>query len=258
MVLGVTGTMMTCTFDGVALVTGGAQGIGEAIGRGLAAQGATVALVDIDLDLAESVAADIRHAGGDATAHFVDLADRDSVNSMVETVLQRHGNIHALINNGGLDAQPGLASDIDATHWNTLIDTDLSGQWWCTQAVLPNMKARGYGRIIFMSSSSIYIGGRTISPAYLAAKAGLVGLTVGLASQLEESGILVNCLMPGPTGNTSTPMDPEDVPVYLAEHPLGFGGTQPLVDSVRYLLDSTGDWVSGAIHNVSGGRLRGR
>lgn len=246
------------TFERVALVTGGAQGIGEAIARSLANRGATVALADIDFEKVTAVTESIAEGGGKAQAYHVDVADQRAVAELVGAVTRDHGSIDALVNNGGLDAQPGRALEIDDAHWNRLIDIDLTGQWWCTQAVLPGMVERRFGRIVYVSSSSVYIGGQNISPAYCAAKSGLIGLTVALATQVEQHNVLVNCLMPGPTGNTGTPMDPSDVPAYLVNHPLGFGGPQPLVDATHYLLDSSGDWVSGAILNVSGGRLRGR
>lgn len=246
------------TFERVALVTGAAQGIGKAIAESLALRGATVALADIDFDKVSQVSESIGNDGGKARAYHVDVADQATVADLVDAVTRDFGSVDALVNNGGLDAQPGRALEIDGPHWNRLIDIDLTGQWWCTQAVLPGMVEREYGRIIYVSSSSVYIGGQNISPAYCAAKSGLIGLTVALATQMEQHNILVNCLMPGPTGNTGTPMDPSDVPAYLQNHPLGFGGPQPLVDATHYLLDSSGDWVSGAILNVSGGRLRGR
>jgi NAD(P)-dependent dehydrogenase (short-subunit alcohol dehydrogenase family) len=246
------------TFERVALVTGAGQGIGKAIAESLAMRGATVALADIDFENVSRVSESIVNDGGKARAYHVDVADQPTVAELVDAVTRDFGSIDALVNNGGLDAQPGRALEIDGAHWNRLIDIDLTGQWWCTQAVLPGMVEREYGRIVYVSSSSVYIGGQNISPAYCAAKAGLIGLTVALATQMEQHNILVNCLMPGPTGNTGTPMDPSDVPAYLRSHPLGFGGPQPLVDATQYLLDSSGDWVSGAILNVSGGRLRGR
>ena len=246
------------TFERVALVTGAAQGIGESIARSLAARGATVALADIDHEKVSAVAESITDDGGKARAYHVDVADRATVDDLVGAVTRDFGSIDALVNNGGLDAQPGRALEIDDAHWSRLIDIDLTGQWWCSQAVLPGMVERQFGRIVYVSSSSVYIGGPNISPAYCAAKSGLIGLTVALATQVEQHNVLVNCLMPGPTGNTGTPMDPSDVPAYLENHPLGFGGPQPLVDAAHYLLDSSGDWVSGAILNISGGRLRGR
>jgi 3-oxoacyl-[acyl-carrier protein] reductase len=243
---------------GVVIVTGAASGIGETIANTLAAEGATVVAADIDGAGAERVAGSLQSAGHRALAVTVDVARLASAEAMALAVRDEFGRIDALVNNGGLDAQYGHASEIDEDHWRRLIDIDLSGQWWCTKAVLPAMITQRAGRVVFISSSSVFVGGEDVSPAYCAAKAGLIGLTVGLSSQLESHGILVNCLMPGPTGTTGTPMKDEHVGPYLAAHPLGFGGPQPAADAVSYLLGRSGDWVSGAVLNVSGGRLRGR
>lgn len=244
-------------FKGVAIVTGAAQGIGEAIARSLAASGASVVVADIQADKAVDVAASMSRDGYTAVGHHVDVADTASAEHLVEETISTFGRVDALVNNGALDAQPGEPWEVEDEQFRRLIDIDLSGQWWCTKAVLPTMMRQRSGRIVMVSSSSIYIGGHGLSVGYRAAKSGLVGLTVGLSSQLEAHGILVNCLVPGATGSTGTPMEPADVPVFLDNHPLGFGGTQPMVDAVEYLLGSSGDWVSGSIMNVTGGRVRG-
>jgi NAD(P)-dependent dehydrogenase (short-subunit alcohol dehydrogenase family) len=244
-------------YDGVVIVTGGAQGIGEQTARDLAALGAQVAVADIQFDKAREVADSITSTGGQASAYHVDVSERESATRLAEDVSATYGRVDALVNNGGIDAQGG-GWWIDDDHWDTMVGTDLSGQWWCTKAVLPTMIEQKSGRIVYVSSSSVYVGGTDISVAYCAAKAGLIGLTVALSSQLEQHGVLVNCLMPGPTGDTGTPMNADEVPEYLERHPLGFGGAQPISDAVAYLLLPSGKWTSGSILNVSGGRLRGR
>lgn len=246
------------SFGGVAIVTGAAQGIGEAIARSLAASGASVMVADIQDGRAHEVAASICNDGYAAVGHHVDVADANSAEHLVKATISAFGRVDALVNNGALDAQPGEPWEVEDEQFRRLIDIDLSGQWWCTKAVLPTMMAQQAGRIVMVSSSSIFVGGHGLSVGYRAAKSGLVGLTVSLSSQMEKHGILVNCLVPGATGSTGTPMDPKDVPAFLDDHPLGFGGTQPMVDAVEYLLGSSGDWVSGTIMNVTGGRVRGR
>jgi 3-oxoacyl-[acyl-carrier protein] reductase len=101
------------------------------------------------------------------------------------------------------------------------------------------------------------MGDLVTSPAYAAAKAGLIGLTVSLSAQLEGDGILVNAITPGPTGDTGRPMAPERRRDYDAAHPLGTGGAQPIADGVRHLLGPGGAWTSGSVLNISGGQLRG-
>ena len=243
--------------DTVAIVTGAAQGIGERIARTLAAAGATLLLADIQETKVASVSASIRQEGARIESVPVDIAEPKLTDAMVSAALRHFGRVDALVNNASIDAPPGLAWEIDEAHWRKLIDVDLSGPWWCIKSVLPHMMERRAGRIVTISSITARVGSPRYSPAYAAAKAGLIGLTVGLSVQLEQFGILVNGITPGTIGTTGTPMTEEEQTAYLATYPLGFGGPQPVADAVRYLLSPSGNWMSGAILNVSGGRWRG-
>jgi NAD(P)-dependent dehydrogenase (short-subunit alcohol dehydrogenase family) len=243
--------------DQVVIVTGSAQGIGERIARTLAERGARLLLADIQAERIEAVAADLRANGVEAYAQYVDVSDPDLSAAMAQAAMTRFGRIDALVNDGAIDALPGLAWEIDRDHWRRFVDTDLSGQWWNTQAVLPHMIERRSGRIIFISSIVARMGSPIYSPAYSAAKAGLLGLTIALAVQLEQYGILVNAITPGAIGTTGTPMQDDEKRDYLAAYPLGLGGPQPVADAVAYLLEPSGDWISGAVLNVTGGGLRG-
>ena len=240
----------------VAIVTGAAGGLGACIAERLAFEGAAVVLADIDLAAAERVAAELTAAGLKAYARYVDVADEGSARSMAADTLAELGRIDILINNAAIDAPPGLPWSIDADHWRRVIDVDLTGQWWCTSAVIDHMIARGSGRIVFISSVSARVGKPGLSVAYNSAKAGLLGLTVGLAANLEGHGIRVNAVAPGPTG-TGRPMSEADRTAYAATFPLGLGGAKPVADACAYLVCSSGDWVSGSVLNVSGGFWRG-
>lgn len=243
--------------DTVAIVTGAAQGIGECIARTLAADGATLLLADIQEAKVAGVAASLRQDGARVESVPVDIAEPKLTNAMVSAALRHFGRVDALVNDASIDAPPGLAWEIDEAHWRKLIDVDLSGSWWCIKSVLPHMMERGAGRIVTISSITARSGSPRYSPAYVAAKAGLIGLIVGLSVQLEQFGILVNGITPGTIGTTGTPMTEEERAAYLATYPLGFGGPQPVADAVRFLLRPSGNWMSGAIMNVSGGRWRG-
>jgi len=248
---------MNGELDGkVALITGAAQGIGRCIAEFFAADGAAVMLADIQGEKAGEVAAGLVAEGHNAEAVQTDVSSVASVAGMVERTLSQFGRVDILVNVAGIDAPPGSAWEIDEDHWREVIDVDLTGQWWCARAVLPHMMERGSGRIIFISSGSARMGDLDISVAYNAAKAGLVGLTVGLSVQVESSGILVNAVAPGSTG-TGRPIDPEKLATFTDELPLGVGGPEPVAHACLFLARSSGDWVSGAVMNVSGGWVRG-
>ncbi len=242
--------------DTVAVVTGGAQGIGECIAARFAREGARVLVGDIQETKAGRVASALRDEGLDVESAPLDIREPDSAVSLMARAVERWGRIDVLVNNAGLDAPPGPAWEIGEEEWRDVIETDLSGPWWCTRAVLPHMMAGRHGRVIFISSGSARIGAAEISVAYNAAKAGLVGLTVGLAVHLEPYGILVNAVAPGPTG-TGMPMTPEERTTHERDFPLGIVGPEPVAQACLYLAAESGDWVSGSVLNVSGGWWRG-
>lgn len=243
--------------DKIVIVTGAARGIGRCIAEAAAAEGAKVIVADILEHEAEALAREIRAGGGHAMHQHVDIRDAAHAARMADAVLGRFGRIDALVNNAGLDAPHGSAAEIDEAHWREVLDIDLNGAWWCTRAVIPAMIERRAGRIVFISSLAARIGAPQLSPAYATAKAGLIGLTVSLSSQLESRGILVNAITPGPTGNTGRPYSEQGRQAYLDAHPLGFGGAEPIAHGVLYLLGPGGDWMSGSVLNISGGHFRG-
>jgi NAD(P)-dependent dehydrogenase (short-subunit alcohol dehydrogenase family) len=240
----------------VAVVTGGAQGIGACIATRFAREGAKVLIGDIQDGKAANVAAGLRGEGLAAESTYLDIRDPESAAALTATAVERWDHVDVLVNNAGLDAPPGEPWKLGEQEWRDVVDTDLSGPWWCTRAVLPHMMARRRGRIVFISSGSARIGDPEISVAYNAAKAGLVGLTVGLAVHLEPYGILVNAVAPGPTG-TGMPMTPEELKAHERAFPLGIVGPEPVARACVYLAGPGGDWVSGSVLNVSGGWWRG-
>jgi NAD(P)-dependent dehydrogenase (short-subunit alcohol dehydrogenase family) len=240
----------------VAIVTGAAQGIGESIATFLAMAGASVFLADLQEERVGRVAERLRGAGHQASSCHVDISDPSSASAMVTSCIDEFGTVDVLVNNAGIDAPPGAAWDIPPDHWRRLIDTNLSGAWWCTAAVLRPMMQQRSGRIVFISSGSARIGDPGISVAYNASKAGLIGLTIALSVHLEPFGILVNAIAPGYTG-TGEPMTSEERAAYDAAHPLGIVGPEPVARACVYLASPGGDWITGAVLNVSGGWWRG-
>jgi NAD(P)-dependent dehydrogenase (short-subunit alcohol dehydrogenase family) len=241
----------------VAVITGAAQGIGLRIAEVLAGDGATVILADVQAEEAHRAALSVAKSGSPVQVIRVDVALPGSPRVLVEEVINTFGRIDILVNSAGIDAPPGLEWEESDDHWSKIIDVDLSGSWWCAKAVIPHMISAHTGRIIFISSVAARLGFLGTSVAYNAAKAGLLGLTVALATQLESHSILVNAIAPGPTGSTGQPVTEQERSEYLRKFPLGFGGPEPVAQACLYLARPSGDWISGSVLNVSGGNWKG-
>ena len=216
----------------VALVTGGTAGIGEAIARRFAAEGAAVAVIaSTDLDKAQRVVDAIERAGGTARAFCADIARVAEVRRMVAEVLDAFGRVDILVNCAGIvDVTP--AGETDEATYDRIMDVNVKGTFFCVNAVVPHMKARGSGRIINISSIGGLAGIATRS-VYCASKAGVITLTKALASELAPHGIHVNAIAPGHTatpGNEHLRTDPAfaaHVETITARTPSGRAWSEP-------------------------------
>jgi NAD(P)-dependent dehydrogenase (short-subunit alcohol dehydrogenase family) len=240
----------------VVIVTGAAGGIGSCIARHFAAAGAKLVIADIRTEPLRLVADALRADGATVETVSVDIADPNSARAMAAEAHGLFGPIDVLVHAAAIDAPRGLAWELDDAHWRTIIDVDLSGAFWCCKAVIPGMTARRQGRIIMISSVSAKIGSPDTSAAYNAAKAGIIGLSIGLAKQLEPHNVLVNAVAPGSIG-TGEPMTAEEVAYEAAHFPLPIVGPDPVARACLYLAGDGGSWSSGSVLNVSGGRLHG-
>ena len=181
----------------VALVTGASRGIGKSIALALADAGAAVAVNYRERrEEAEIVATTIRNDGGRADAFGADVSRHDAVNAMLDDVAARLGAVDVLINNAGIAVPRGI-DDITEMDFDRTIAANLKSAFLCTQAVLPSMRARRWGRIVNISSIGARIGAGSVSVAYGAAKAGLEGLTRAYALRLASEGVTVNAVAPG-------------------------------------------------------------
>lgn len=232
----------------VALVTGASRGIGRAIALALAAAGGKVA-VNYHTSAAEAndVVAQIAASGGSAAALGADVSDPDSAGRLVAETEERLGPIDIVVNNAGINPRKPL-DQLDAADWDRAIRTNLSSAFYVTQAALPGMRARAWGRIIMVSSVAAQTGG-VIGPHYAASKAGLLGLTHSYASLLAKEGITCNAIAPALIDTDMIRSNPAVTPGLI---PIGRFGTADEIASVALLLASNG-YITGQTINVNGG-----
>lgn len=238
----------------VALITGGASGIGKAVAGQLAGLGARLAIADRNIEGAEALASQL---GSDrALALDVDVADPASVNAMVDAVTDRFGRLDILVHSAGVGIERGFL-ETTAEEWQRLIDIDLSGTFYCAQAAARKMVAQGYGRIVTLSSTAGLRGG-TGRAAYGAAKAGVVGLTKVMAVELAPYGVTANALAPGAieTELVARMHSEETRRVYRAGIPMDrYGTPDETAFTAVFLASEQAGYVTGHILGVDGGFL---
>lgn len=252
----------------VAIVTGGGTGIGLGISGLLAELGAHVVLASRKPENVEPAAERIRAAGGKASAVSVDVRDQERVRAMVEQVTNEQGRVDLLVNNAAGNFY-APSETLSANAWRSVLDIDLSGTFFCSQAVMPVMKAQGGGRIVSTSMTLHYRGWPQMAHA-TAAKAGIDALTRTLAVEWAPFGIRVNAIAPGPIPTEGvrkafTSPSGGGVPDVFAVDkamnsyarraiPLGRWGTpRDIANMVAFLASPAGDWVTGSILVIDGG-----
>lgn len=238
----------------VAIITGGARGIGKGICKIFCEKGAKVILWDVLEEGAQS-AADIQTTGGNITFQRVDITSRAEVEAAVKEVIQQHGQIDILINNAGIIRDRSFMK-MNEEEWSSVINVNLNGLFNCTKAVLPHMKAAGYGRIVSASSINALIGafGQT---NYVATKAAVIGFTKALAKEVGRYGITVNAVAPGYVKTDMTESMPEEViKAGLAQIPVGRIGTpEDMAYAYLYLASKEAGFVTGQTLSVNGGAI---
>jgi len=244
--------------DRVIIVTGGAMGIGRAYCLGLGKEGAKVVVADIQEAEAKKVAGEIQREGGKATAVAVDVTSPEKSRAMADAALQSHGRIDVLVNNAGLYTNIKKRSfvEIPPEEWDLIMAVNLKGLLLCSQAVYPAMKKQGKGKIINISSGTIFSGSPNFVH-YVTSKAGVIGFTRALARELGKDNIAVNAITPGLT--ISGPQQEGVItPEQLADRRSRrcFQRDQypeDLVGTVIFLCSSDSDFITGQTINVDGG-----
>lgn len=237
----------------VALVTGASQGIGRACALALAGAGATVGLGSRNLEKLEMLAKEIGERGQKAVALSLNVADRTSVKAATAKLIEACEKIDILVNNAGI-THDNLLMRMKPEDWDEVLRTNLDGTFHCIQAVLPGMVRQRYGRIINVASVVAQTGNAG-QANYIAAKAGLIGLTKAVAAEVASRSITVNAVAPGFIDTAMTGKLPEAVrQKILSIIPLQRIGTDREVASViRFLASDEASYITGHCLNVNGG-----
>jgi 3-oxoacyl-[acyl-carrier protein] reductase len=241
----------------VALVTGASQGIGRACAIELAKRGATVALSARSEDKLAGVRDEITATGGPAEVFKMDVSNEDDIKAVIKSAIEKLGKIDILVNNAGI-THDTLLLRLKRADWDSVINTNLTSAYLCTQAVLSSMMKQRWGRIINITSINGQIG-QTGQANYSASKAGLIGLTLSVAREVASRNITVNAVSPG---YIETPMT-EELNADLKEAivklvPLGrVGSPEDVANAVCFLASEQSGYITGHVLNVNGGLLMG-
>src|SRR5262245_16501688 len=240
----------------IAIVTGAGQGIGRAIARGLAREGASIVIADVNEASANTVKKEIEAAGGSALAIHSDVSTENSVAAMVEKTLEAFRRVDILVNNAGIFPTSSV-EEMSEADWDRVIGTNLIGAFLCARAVVPTFLKRGSGRIISLTSGRAFQGAKN-GAHYAASKAGIIGFSKSLALELAPHWITVNVICPGIT-DTAQPRGHQTEEQMFAQAqriPLGrIGQPEDLVGPAIFLASDAAAFVTGQTMLVNGGSI---
>jgi 3-oxoacyl-[acyl-carrier protein] reductase len=241
----------------VALITGASQGIGRACALALAEGGAAIALAARNEEKLSQVAREIESQGGQAASFPMDVGNEDQVKAAVKAALERFGKIDILVNNAGV-TKDALLMRMKRSDWDSVIQTNLSGAFFCTQAVIGAMLKQRWGRIVNITSVFGQTG-QAGQANYSAAKAGLIGFTMAMAREVASRSITVNAVAPGYIETAMTEGLSADLKAKVNEMiPLGRAGSDmDVAHAVRFLASEEAGYITGHVLKVNGGMLMG-
>lgn len=234
----------------VAVVTGGANGIGFSVAERLSKSGASVKIWDLDIEAAQTAAETIN-----AEAVECDITDWISVQNATETSINASEKIDILVNSAGIAGPNDTVVDYDNKAWDRIISVNLTGTYYVNKAVVPHMKANGYGRIVNIASVAGKDGNPNAS-AYSASKAGVIALTKSLGKELADSNIAVNCVTPAAARTAIfDQMSQEHIDYMLSKIPRGrFVEVKEISSMIAWMVSAENSFTTGAVFDLSGGR----
>jgi len=234
----------------VAVVTGGANGIGFSVAERLSKSGASVKIWDLDIEAAQTAAETIN-----AEAVECDITDWISVKNATDTSINASEKIDILVNSAGIAGPNDTVIDYDNKAWDRIISVNLTGTYYVNKAVVPHMKANGYGRIVNIASVAGKDGNPNAS-AYSASKAGVIAFTKSLGKELADSNIAVNCVTPAAARTAIfDQMSQEHIDYMLSKIPRGrFVEVKEISSMIAWMVSAENSFTTGAVFDLSGGR----
>jgi len=241
--------------DRVAIITGGARGIGKATAIKMVQEGASVALLDILAQEVSRAANELKAMGGNALGILADVSHRDEVDRAVKQTMEHFGRIDILVNNAGI-VKPALLEDVQDGDWDEVVNVNLKGTFFCTRAVLPTMKIQRYGKIINIGSRASL--GKELRTVYGATKAALIGVTRTWALELAQYNINVHYIGPGPIATelfkAANPMESPRTKAIIDGIPLKrVGQPEDVANLVSFLASDEASFITGQAIFICGG-----
>jgi 3-oxoacyl-[acyl-carrier protein] reductase len=240
----------------VAVVTGAAQGIGRAIALGFGRESAKVVVADLQVDKAQTVAAELQAAGAEAHAVAVNVASETSVKGLAEQTFNRFGHIDILVNDAGIYLRSSVVG-MTEEDWDRTLDVNLGGNFLCSRAFVPAMRAQKSGRIVSIASSIAHYGAKEFGH-YAASKAAIIGFVKALAREVAPDGITVNAICPG-SSNTEMPRrhrSEEEVMARLRATPLAHVlEPEDMVGPILFLASDASAYITGQTYNINCGTV---
>lgn len=242
------------SFEGkVAIVTGGASGIGKECCLTLARKGASVVVADMNIEGAKNTSELIEKENGEAVDMPLNILDLENIKKVVQDTIDRFGKVDILVNSAGICQEKGI-EELTENDWDLVMDINLKGAFFISQAVLGNMKDNRYGKIVYLASLAGEVGGVSTGANYAASKAGIICLTKSLAKYASPYNINVNCVSPGIIATAMTKDMREDPNRSTDTIPLKrYGTTKDVADVISFLCSEESSYITGSNIDINGG-----